>query len=174
MPGEAGVGSSPLVQLGECLVAHCRSRRQRHEETEEAESDTSSIVSAEAPRVGHLGRTSRSFCCWERCCGLQTELEAAVHAGMVSKCSRHLGFWRDRWAVLTRSYLSFKKRAPAPYPTESFCLQEVLDVAAHGSEVHLQLRNGRRIFRCSQPVAAEEPRDLRWALQIQLCCDGRH
>eukprot|EP00435_Cladocopium_sp_Y103_P045200 s1562_g12.t3 len=116
----------------------------------------------------------RAMRCFERCCPYDRRRphfeEQVVYAGFVVKCSRHLGRWRQRWAVLTPSCLkTFKEQQLCAKPTEDFQLQQVKHVAVQGSEVMLDLQSHRCTFRCPGPnVGLPHPHVLRACEGIAL------
>lgn len=120
----------------------------------------------------HRSHEFRAMRCFERCCRYDFRRrshfpEQVVYAGFVVKCSRHLGRWRQRWAVLTPSCLkTFKEQQLCAKPTEDFQLQQVKHVAVQGSEVMLDLQNHRCTFRCPGPNVADA-----WAFHIRMCCE---
>ncbi|CAE8704618.1 unnamed protein product, partial [Polarella glacialis] len=81
----------------------------------------SSSAPAEAAR---RGRPSWSWICPvpER---RHLRFDEVIHSGPVAKRSRHLGLWRDRWAVLTAKHLvTFREPALHGQPTDSISFGE--------------------------------------------------
>ncbi|CAE8614422.1 unnamed protein product [Polarella glacialis] len=98
----------------------------------------SSSAPAEAAR---RGRPSWSWICPvpER---RHLRFDEVIHSGPVAKRSRHLGLWRDRWAVLTAKHLvTFREPALHGQPTDSISFGEVFGVALEGVCMILRLRH---------------------------------
>jgi hypothetical protein len=181
---QRGNGRQPFCKHGAALTSSCISHGSEVPEDLDCSFVSTSTTSdfpipssmgcntfSEDPAEGHEVGSLTSQLCSRMCIAPRNHFQfndEVVHAGSLEKRSRHLGMWRDRWAVLTPKCLYTFKGPVALHspPTDVIKLDEILGIAMLGKRVLLRLRWRKFELRFLVTAIAET-----WTQLILECCD---